>query len=283
MPRTGAVLAEATQRLKQAGVETPRLDALLLLSHATGQNMDRLRIDGDIEIAADAAAAFSVLLQRRLAREPVSHILGRREFWSLDFAVGPQVLDPRPDSETLVAAVLEQVEDRQAVLRIADFGTGSGCLLLALLHELPRATGVGTDRSPAALDVARANAASLGLAVRTELREGNWGAGLAGPFDILISNPPYIASDAIPALAPEVARHEPRLALDGGADGLDAYRQLVPDLVRLAARGGLVALEIGQGQDAAVAAMLAAAGLEAIAGKPDLAGIVRVVLARKPR
>lgn len=283
MTRAGAVLAEATRRLKEAGIEAPRLDALLLLSHASGLSADRLRIDPDLELPSAATEQFVSLLARRLDYEPISHILGCREFWSLDFRVSRDVLDPRPDSETLVAAVLEEVADRQAALRIADFGTGSGCLLLALLHELPKAEGVGIDKSPAALSVARANAASLGLAARTALHEGNWGEGLAGPFDILISNPPYIESAVVPGLAPEVARYEPLLALDGGVDGLDAYRQLIPDLARLAAKGALIALEIGQGQEQAVAGMLAAVGMEAIAGKPDLAGTIRVVLARNPQ
>lgn len=283
MARAGALLAEATRRLRQAGIEAPRLDALLMLSHASGFSTDRLRIDPDLELMPDAATGFAALLARRLDREPVSHLLGRREFWSLDFAVSRDVLDPRPDSETLVAAVLEEVEDRTAQLDLIDFGTGSGCLLLALLHELPRARGTGIDRSPAALTVARANAAALGLAERTTWREGDWGRGIGGCFDILISNPPYIESAAIPGLAPEVARYEPLSALDGGADGLEAYRRLIPDLARLAAGGALIALEIGAGQEAAVAGMLAAAGFGAIAAKPDLAGIHRVVLARKPR
>jgi release factor glutamine methyltransferase len=283
MARAGAVLAEATRRLKEAGIEAPRLDALLLLSHATGFSTDRLRVDPDLELPPAGAAHFASLLARRLDREPVSHILGHREFWSLDFRVSRDVLDPRPDSETLVAAVLEQIADRRAALRVADFGTGSGCLLLALLHELPQATGLGIDKSPAALAVARENAAALGLAARATLREGDWGGGLEGYFDILISNPPYIESGTVPDLAPEVARHEPVLALDGGADGLDAYRRLIPDLARLAAKDALVAMEIGQGQEKAVTGMFAAAGLQAMGGKADLAGITRVVLARKPR
>lgn len=283
MAGAGAVLAEATKRLKQAGIAAPRLDALLLLSHATGLSADRLRTDPDLEVPPAAADRFAGLLARRLDREPVSHILGHREFWSLDFRVSRDVLDPRPDSETLVAAVLEQIDDRQAALRIVDFGTGSGCLLLALLHELPRATGLGIDKSPAALAIARENVAALGLGARAALREGDWGSGLEGRFDILIGNPPYIESGAVPDLAPEVARHEPVLALDGGSDGLDAYRRLTPDLARLAAEGALIALEIGQGQERAVAGMLTGAGLEAMGGKADLAGITRVVLARKPK
>ena len=283
MARAGELLAEATRQLKEADIEAPRLDALLLLSHASGLAVDRLRIDADLELPPEAAAGFAALLERRLEREPVSHLLGRREFWSLEFAVSRDVLDPRPDSETLIAAVLEQIGDRRADLRLIDFGTGSGCLLLTLLHELPNAKGLGIDRSPAALAVARTNAVALGLAARATFREGDWGRDVDGGFDILISNPPYIESGAIAGLAPEVAKHEPLLALDGGADGLDAYRQLMPDLGRLAAPDALIALEIGRGQDGAVAGMLAAAGFGAIAAKPDLAGIVRVLLACKPR
>lgn len=281
--QAGALLREATARLKAAGVDGPRRDAILLLSDASGIGADRLRIEPALEITPEAAARFAELVGRRAAREPVSHILGRREFWSLDFEVSGDVLDPRPDSETLIQAVLDEVPDRQASLRLVDFGTGSGCLLLSLLHELPAAEGLGVDRSPAALAIAQRNAAKLAMAERCAWREANWGDGLHGAFDILISNPPYIESAAIGTLAPEVAEHEPRLALDGGADGLDAYRALMPHLVRLAAPGALIALEIGQGQEKAVAVLLAESGFGGIAGKADLGGITRVVVARKPR
>lgn len=282
MAKVGEVLASATAALKTAGIDGPRRDAVLLLAEATGWPADRIRIDLEREIAPQAEMAFSKMLGRRLNREPVSHILGRREFWSLEFRVSPDVLDPRPDSETLVAAVLEQIAQRDASLRLVDFGTGSGCLLLALLHELPKATGLGIDRSPAALAVAAENAERLGLSSRSRFQHGDWGAGLEETFDILISNPPYIESNAIAQLEPEVARHEPRLALDGGFDGLDAYRRLAPDLARLAAPGAIAALELGQGQDVAVAALLEASGFTEIAVKPDLAGIGRVVIARRP-
>lgn len=281
MAQAGALLATATQRLKAAGIDGPRRDAVLLLAFASGIPADRLRLEPGIDIAEAAAQAFVALVARRADREPVSHLTGRREFWSLPFRVGRDVLDPRADSETLVEAVLAQVADRSAPLRLVDFGTGSGCLLLALLHELPNATGQGIDLSPAALAVASGNAADLGLAGRARFQAGDWGAGLEGQFDILVSNPPYIETAAIAGLEPEVARHEPMLALDGGADGLAAYRRLVPDLARLAAPGAIVALEIGQGQDAAVAALVAAAGFAAVAVRPDLAGIPRVVMGRK--
>ncbi len=281
--QAGDLLRDATARLKSAGVEGPRRDAVLLLSHASGIAADRLRIEPSTPVAPEAAVRFSEYVTRRADREPVSHILGRREFWSLEFEVSRDVLDPRPDSETLVQVVLDQVPDRAAPLRLVDFGTGSGCLLLALLHELPAAEGLGIDRSPAALAVAARNAGRLGLATRGRWREGDWGEGIAGAFDILISNPPYIETAAIGALAPEVARHEPRLALDGGSDGLAAYRALMSHLARLAAPGAIVALEIGQGQEEPVAGLLAESGFREICAKPDLAGIDRVILARNPR
>lgn len=278
----GAVLAAATRRLQQADVaETPRLDAILLLEQASGIAANRLRLDPAVPLAADVVAAFEALLQRRLAHEPVSKIVGLREFWSLSFRTGRDVLDPRPDSETLVAAVLDATVDRAAPLRLVDFGTGSGCLLLSLLHELPQATGLGIDLSPPALAVARENADRLGLASRAIFREGDWGRGLDGAFDILISNPPYIETAVLPTLEPEVAQYDPVLALDGGPDGLDAYRRLMPDLARFAAPGALAALEVGQGQDVAVGALLAGAGFADLSVRADLGGIRRVVVGRK--
>ncbi len=283
MTDVAAALRDAAGRLKAAGCDTPRLDAVLLLAQALGITPDRVRLSPDMKLDADAAARFAAMLMRRAAREPVSHILGRREFWGLDFKVSPAVLDPRPDSETLVQAVLDAVPDRKAALRLVDFGTGSGCLLLALLHELPKATGLGVDASGAALDVARDNAARLGLAESANFMLGDWGAGLAGPFDILISNPPYIETAAIAGLADDVRKHEPLSALDGGADGLDCYRRLIPDMARLAAGNAILALEVGQGQADAVAGLLASLGgvnPAGIARIHDLGGVARVVQAR---
>ncbi|MBX3455733.1 peptide chain release factor N(5)-glutamine methyltransferase [Ferrovibrio sp.] len=283
MTDVAAALRDAAGRLKAAGCDTPRLDAVLLLAQALGITPDRVRLSPDMKLDADAAARFAAMLVRRAAREPVSHILGRREFWGLDFKVSPAVLDPRPDSETLVQAVLDAVPDRKAALRLVDFGTGSGCLLLALLHELPKATGLGVDASEAALDVARDNAARLGLAERANFMLGDWGAGLAGPFDILISNPPYIETAAIAGLADDVRKHEPLSALDGGADGLDCYRRLIPDMARLVAGNAILALEVGQGQADAVAGLLASLGgvnPAGIARIHDLGGVARVVQAR---
>lgn len=280
----GALLKDATERLKQADVaETPRLDAILLLEQVSGLSGNDIRLSPETGIAPAAAAQFETLLLRRLAREPVSKILGFREFWSLIFRTSRDVLDPRPDSETLVAGVLAALPDRDAPLRLVDFGTGSGCLLLSLLHELPQATGLGVDLSPAALAIAKENAERLGLGNRVAFRQASWGEGLQERFDVLISNPPYIESSVVPTLEPEVSRYDPLLALDGGTDGLDAYRALAPELARLAAPGAVVALEIGLGQDVAVGHLLAEQGFQEIAVLPDLSGIGRVVSGRKSR
>lgn len=278
----GALLKDASERLKQADVaETPRLDAILLLEQASGLTANSIRLNPDEALTPDTVAAFEALLQRRLAHEPVSKILGFREFWSLTFRTSRDVLDPRPDSETLVAGVLAALPDREAKLRLVDFGTGSGCLLLSLLHELPNATGLAVDLSPTALAIAKENAERLGLSGRVTFRQASWGEGLQETFDILISNPPYIESSVVPTLEPEVSRYDPLLALDGGSDGLEAYRALAPDLARLAAPGAVVALEIGLGQDVAVSRLLAEQGIQEIAVLPDLSGIGRVVSGRK--
>jgi release factor glutamine methyltransferase len=277
----GTVLNAAQARLRSAGVDTPRLDAILLLAEAGGLSEDHIRGRPQAPLPAEAAAAFEALLLRRLRREPVSKILGRREFWGLDFRTSRDVLDPRADSEILVSAVLAAIPNRNVALRIVDFGTGSGCLLLSLLHELPSATGVGIDISAPALAVAKENADRFALSSRCLFRLGSWGKGIEGTFDILISNPPYIESGVVPALEPEVADYDPLLALDGGADGLDAYRALLPDMARLAAKNAFAALEVGMGQDVAVGRLLAGASFGEIAVLPDLGGIGRVVTGRK--
>jgi len=275
------LLNQAQRRLALAGVEGPLRDARLLLQAA-----------GDIPIATqiafperivgqDAIALFETFVARRADRQPVAHILGRREFWSLDFVVTPSTLVPRPDSETLVQAVLERTLDRKARLSLLDFGTGTGCLLLALLHELPNATGLGIDISPDALDVAIENAVRLGLRDRAQFRLRNWDGALTPFYDIVISNPPYIPTDEIPTLQPEVSSFEPSIALDGGPDGLDAYRKLAPAAARLAKAGGLVAFEVGMGQADSVIEIGHAARLLHIATASDLAGVPRCVMFKK--
>jgi release factor glutamine methyltransferase len=274
-------LVDTTRVLAQAGVATAALDARLLVMEATGLSLEALLREPDRGIHAKARARLARMLERRRAREPLAYIIGRRAFWTFELAVGPDVLVPRPESETVVEAVLEAVGCREEAYRILDLGTGSGCLVLALLSELPRAWGLGLDASEGALALARDNAAQLGLAARCAFLRGNWLAAVKGQFDIVVCNPPYIPEREIEALAPEIRRYEPRLALDGGVDGLDAYRQLLGGMNKIVARSGLVALEVGDGQAGAVENLLDATGFCALGRKPDLAGKLRVVLARQ--
>ena len=271
----GAALDWASRALQDMGIEDARREARLLLDHCAGT------ADGDSQpLPPDKVAELQAFIARRRNREPVSQILGQWEFWSLPFFVTSATLTPRPDTETLVQVALDLLPDRGAPLRLLDLGTGSGCLLLALLHELPAARGLGIDRSPEALAVARRNAAALGLAGRAQFALGNWAEGLSGGFDLIVSNPPYIPQDEIPGLMPEVSRHEPLMALDGGRDGLDCYRQLAPQIAALLAPGGLALLEVGQGQAEPAAAILAAAGLEPVGVRADLGGRKRCVILR---
>lgn len=280
-PISRTLLEQAVAELAAAGVPEPRRDARLLLAAALGTDAAGLLARDDRPVEPEAVARFAAAVARRAAREPVSRILGMREFWSLRLIVTPATLDPRPDSETLVEAALDAVPDRAAPLRILDLGAGTGCLLLALLSELPQATGIGIDRDPDAVSAAAANAASLDLANRASFQVGDWAAGLAGPFDLIVSNPPYIPDVEIAGLAPEVARYEPRAALSGGADGLVAYRELAPQIARLLAPRGHAVLEFGARQDRAVGEILSAAGLEICGFRRDLSGILRCVVATR--
>lgn len=282
MPTVGELVQSVAGRLAAVGIAEGRLEARLLLAEAAGWTLETIVAGRDTALDPGVVARVERLAARRLQREPMSHILGWREFWSLRFRVTPDVLTPRPDSETLVEAVLAALPDRQAPLRILDLGVGSGCLLLALLHELPQSGGVGIDRSARALVVARQNARALGLGARTEFRAGDWGEGVAEVFDVVVSNPPYVPSDDIEALDPEVSEHEPWLALDGGRDGLDCYRRLAGQLGYLVRPGGIVALEVGRGQAPLVARLLGAVGFRTVTTHNDLAGIARVILARRP-
>jgi release factor glutamine methyltransferase len=274
-------LAAAARRLQQAGIEAAPHEARLLLASVLGVATATLVAYPERALTPAEGGRYELLIDRRARREPLTHILGRREFWGLSFRVTADTLDPRPDSETLIEAVLGELPDRQAPLRLLDLGTGTGCLLLALLAELPQATGLGVDCSAAALAVATANASDLGLAGRAAFRLGRWSEGLSGPFDLIVSNPPYIPSGDIDGLMPEVARYEPRLALDGGPDGLDSYRMLGAEITRLLAGTGLAALEIGLGQASAVAALLATDGLVQATFRRDLAVHIRCLVFRK--
>jgi release factor glutamine methyltransferase len=265
--RHGAALLEA------AGADNPRLDARLLLGHTTGLPREALLRE---PLRTIDPAPYQTLLERRAAREPLALILGRQEFWSLDFEVSPATLIPRADSETLIEAAIAETPDRDRVRTILDLGTGTGCLLLAALTEFPAAWGLGVDCSPEAAALASRNAAALGLATRAAFVCGQWSHALSARFNLVLSNPPYIARGEIAGLMPEVARHEPSRALDGGVDGLDAYREILAALPGLLAPDGMAVLEIGLGQADSVAAL---------AGRPvtfrtDLRGIHRAVVVR---
>jgi release factor glutamine methyltransferase len=273
-------LLELAEKLAAAGIEDARGEAWLLLAAATGRSRAELIAGAPAAPSPAEDERLAALAARRLRREPMAYILGSREFWSLPFEVGPAVLVPRPESETVVEAALAEIRDRATPLRILDLGTGSGCLVLALLSELPHASGLGVDRSAAALAIAKRNAERLGLAGRAAFRAGDWGRGLAGAFDLVVSNPPYVDRTDWENLAPEVRAFEPEVALLAGPDGLCAYRALAPDCARLLAADGMAFLEIGQGQGAAVAGIMARHGLRLVASRPDLAGIERALMFR---
>jgi release factor glutamine methyltransferase len=286
---SGVALTAARRRLadslRQQGVESADLDARLLIGHALGLDHTALAAAADRMLAAAEMNAIDKLAARRRGGEPVARILGRKEFWGLPLAVNTATLVPRPDSETVVEAALASVDargDRTQPLRLADLGTGSGALLLALLSELPHATGVGTDLCPAALAVARANADALDLAGRARFVVCDYGAALQGAFDLIVCNPPYVRSWEIAALAAEVREHDPRLALDGGDDGLRGYRALADDARRLLARDGRLVVELGVGQADAVTELFTRIGLRVGPALCDIADIARALTVRLP-
>jgi release factor glutamine methyltransferase len=268
---TSAALTLITRQLAAAGIEEPRREARILLAAAEGVSAAGLLALDEVD-----GAKFMPLLRRRAAREPMAYILGRREFWGLDFAVSPATLIPRPDTETLIEAVLGAGVNPRTVL---DLGTGTGCLLLAALHEFPQAFGVGVDLAPQAVALARGNAVALGMADRAGFVAGNWAEALAHSqnFDLVLSNPPYIEAAEVTRLMPEVARYEPFSALAGGADGLDAYRAIIAALPHLLAPNGLAVLELGAGQAISVAELAAAAGFSCTT-RQSLDGIERAAL-----
>jgi release factor glutamine methyltransferase len=280
-PSVAAALQDATSRLADAGVADPRRDARLLLAAVLDVESGVLLGWPERRLDGDESARFQDFVRRRAEREPVARIRGSREFWSLPFQVTPATLDPRPDSETLIEAALADFPDLAAPLRVIDFGTGTGCLLLSFLAERRVARGIGVDRSPAALACAAANAAALSLADRASFVASDWGAALRGDADVILANPPYIESAAIAGLEPEVARYEPVGALDGGADGLDAYRKLAFETGRLLAPLGRAYFELGAGQAPSVARIMARAGLAIRGTRRDLAGVERCLLVER--
>ncbi len=270
------LLAQGEGRLGRAGIPQPRREARLLLAHALGlAPASLLALDAEVRLRPDG---YEALLARRAAREPLAFLTGRQGFWTLDLAVSPATLIPRADSETLIEALTLARPDRAAVRHVLDLGTGTGCLLLAALSEYPQAWGVGVDVSSDACRLAASNAASTGLAGRAGVLCGDWAVALVGRFDVILGNPPYVAGPELDGLMPEVGQHEPRRALDGGLDGLDAYRRLLPMLRPLLRPDGLAILEVGAGQADAVAALAPDARLRLASMRADLGGIVRAVL-----
>jgi release factor glutamine methyltransferase len=262
-------------RLREAGGENSSLDARLLVEAAANE----ASADASDRLSQAAAARLAEFAERRLAGEPVWRILGEREFWSLPFKLSPATLEPRPDSETLVEAALEVLADRrQEPLAILDLGTGTGCLLIAVLSECRNATGLGIDLSEEACATARVNAAANGVAGRAQFRQGDWTSGLEGAFDLILSNPPYIPAGDIADLSPSVRDYDPRRALDGGRDGLDPYRLFARTLPRLLAPGGSVILEIGAGQEADVVSLMQGGGFTFRGSRRDLGGHPRALI-----
>ncbi|RVV98929.1 peptide chain release factor N(5)-glutamine methyltransferase [Mesobaculum littorinae] len=273
--RLGELLRAGAARLEHAGVPGAARDARALLAHSLGLAPDRLSLMHADPVPEDAARRFDAALAARVAGRPVSRILGRRAFWRHEFRVTDAVLDPRPETETLVARALDA-----PVERVLDLGTGSGCILLSVLADRPQATGLGTDLSDAALSVARDNAKRLGLDTRASFLCADWFAGVTGRFDTILSNPPYIAAQEMPGLAPEVRDHDPRGALTPGGDGLEPYRLIAAGASAHLSPGGRLLVEIGATQGAEVAAIFGAAGLLQVTVYPDLDGRDRVVAAR---
>jgi release factor glutamine methyltransferase len=271
------LVTSGAARIAAAGIENARGEARLLLAHVLG--VSRGETLSGREATAGEREAFEAAVGRRAAREPLAYITGHKEFWSLDFAVGPGVLVPRPETETLIEQALKCYPDRPSGLAIGDLGTGSGCLLIAAMKEFPGSIGLGLDSSRAALAFARANGLDHNLSARAEMRFDPWDAAPEDSFDLLFCNPPYIPSGEIETLEPEVSRHEPRAALDGGADGLDAYRALAGLVPRLLRAGGHAVLELGAGQAAAVEPLFR--GLEIRALAHDLSDTPRCLVLQK--
>lgn len=274
----GAFLCQAGQVLRAAGVASPRHEARLLLAHAMGCREEDLLRDARAVVPAPAAQAFGALLRRRAGREPMAYLLGATGFWTLMLEVSPATLIPRADSEAIVEAALAAFEAPERVRRVLDLGTGTGALLLAVLSEWPWASGVGVDVSAEVAALAARNAAANGMADRAAFFCGDWAEAIAGGFDLVLSNPPYVESSEVGRLMPDVARHEPARALDGGADGFEAYRRILLSLPALLAPGGRAVLEIGQGQRPGLEALARAGGLRPAGVRRDLGGIERAVV-----
>ncbi len=278
-PSVKEALRGATATLGAAGIDEPHRDARILLAHVLGVDLAGLLLRMPGGLTPEEAGRFERLIARRAAHEPTAHLLGHREFWSLDFLVTPDTLIPRPESELIIEIALALHPGRR-VARILDLGTGSGCLLLAALSEFADAWGLGVDRSATAAMVAQRNAQRLGVSDRAAFLVGDWTEAIVGRFDLILSNPPYIQTPDIAGLMPEVRVHEPLLALDGGADGLDPYRILFPQLHHRLAPEGVALVEFGLGQAAALMGLAQQAALTVAGVREDLAGHARVMIVR---
>lgn len=283
----GTLMTEAVAALRDAGIENARMDARILLSDAAGVDSSRIAAWPEDTVTMDKAKTFRNMVARRLKHEPVSRILGQRDFWRHSFRLSPETLDPRPDSETIVELALDWLEDANAPT-VLDFGTGTGCLLLSIIGDLQNASGLGVDISEGAVTCARENANRLGLADQVEFRVSDWDSAITdaerkGRFDLIVSNPPYITQADMEKLSPEVRQYDPRLALTDEGDGLGAYRILSQAAFSLVKPAGFVIFEIGQGQEKDVSRLLVEAGFVGIEYREDLGGIVRCVAAKKTR
>ena len=276
---TGEVITAGAKRLSEAGIEDARREMRLILSHVTGRSLTHLMTYPEEPV--DDVIAVEALIARRAGREPLSRILGYREFWKDRFTITPDTLDPRADTETLIEGVLVAWEGRSQPRNILDLGTGSGCILLSLLREFSDATGLGIDLSDGAVEAAAHNAEALGVSDRAEFRTGNWFHGLTGEFDLIVSNPPYIETDVIAGLEPEVRHFDPMLALDGGGDGLDPYPILTTMAPRFLRQGGMLVMEVGQGQAKRVSELAVGSGFGSVWTRHDLGGIERGVFCQK--
>ena len=283
----GTLMAEGVAALNEAGIENARMDVRILLARAAGVDGGRISAWPEEEVAADKEAAFRDMIARRSGHEPVGRILGERDFWRHTFKLAPETLEPRPDSETLVEWAIDFLEDNDAP-RIVDFGTGTGCLLLSTIGDLPGSSGIGLDISEGAVACARENARALDLDGQVEFRVSDWDSALddrerADGFDLVMSNPPYVTRDEMETLSPEVQKFDPRIALTDEGDGLAAYRVLSQVAFDLAKPGGFVIFEIGRGQEKDVGQLLVEAGFVGVEYREDLGGIVRCVAAKKTR
>ncbi|MBI36651.1 MAG: protein-(glutamine-N5) methyltransferase, release factor-specific [Alphaproteobacteria bacterium] len=272
------VLHKTAKYLSEAGIETSFLEAKILLKEATGLKSVEIMCERDIRLTSNEIKKLINLSRRRYSREPIFYILGNREFWSLNFNVDERVLTPRPDSETLIQTAGETLLDRNSNMSILDLGVGSGCLLISLLKEYKYSFGLGVDVSYSAIQVARENAHKLGVGDRSLFVVSDWASALNRKYDLIISNPPYISSEKISNLAPEISKFEPKVALDGGIDGLDCYRSILPNIRSFLKPQGTAIIELGEGQEAEIREIAYKSGMRIKGFRADIAGILRVAI-----